>query len=381
MKNTDLHIMHFGQKPELEVFVPGSINFFGVLSSFYRGSAVVGTDDNGLTVTISKANSEIVTIVNNSLSDNKKFKLSQLKLKKDDRYAGYVKGLYVSLSSRGKKIPAVNVVLDGPALSAVCSLCCSSITIGILTAFNEVFALGLKKEDFTRITGEVCSFNNLTAFDEHIFNLIYTEEGSFSIYDHAARKGVTSIKLPKMEEYAIYTIDTNIPYDTVKEEYADIQNIVSNSLLEFRNFYTEEDLKKYPSYSFINPGAHLSNDCLKVCNFLHNEYVEVCDVRNKINKGDISGIGKALYRYLVDSHKCFEFFCPEKNWLEKRLISLKGCLGVGIVYSSYSVRISMIMKKSDINQLDDIFADYNRIFSYKASLREYTGKGSVRIIK
>ena len=87
------HRNEYGEEPEVVVDVPGVMTILGSYSDFCDGYALMCTNTQGLRLAISRRADNTVKVYNHTIQDRKKFQLSGLKCKSDDKWISTVKAV------------------------------------------------------------------------------------------------------------------------------------------------------------------------------------------------------------------------------------------------------------------------------------------------
>ena len=107
------HRNEYGEEPEVVVDVPGVMTILGSYSDFCDGYALMCTNTQGLRLAISRRADNTVKVYNHTIQDRKKFQLSGLKCKSDDKWISTVKAVFIALQHDGITLPGMDISITG----------------------------------------------------------------------------------------------------------------------------------------------------------------------------------------------------------------------------------------------------------------------------
>ena len=96
--------------------VPGVTTLFGEFSYYCQGNVICCANDRELRVTVAPSPDAQVHVHNCLTNDHKRFSPSSLKFRKEDKWANYIKGIYLQLADIGIPPRPLEFTLDGPVL-------------------------------------------------------------------------------------------------------------------------------------------------------------------------------------------------------------------------------------------------------------------------
>ena len=123
----------------MTVRVPDVTTVLGLFSQYCSGRTLCCTNGNSLSVAVSPSPDGIVHMFNTLSNDRKKFSLNALKLRKEDKWGNYVKGVYYMLSGMGISAGAVNISFSGPVLRNANSPLAAAVSVGVCLALRQLF--------------------------------------------------------------------------------------------------------------------------------------------------------------------------------------------------------------------------------------------------
>ncbi len=249
------HKNEFGENAEMSVSVSQPTTILGIFSEYIKGWSLVCNTDEGITITISRRIDNLVRVVNLTKQDKKKFTISSIKYRREDKWANAVKAVFSELLRSGVKTNGFNILISGKGCTVSASSLFGEICVGLITAFNKFLNLGWDKTRIISIALSSASFSpEITLRYRDIWLLVNAERGKVYLFDEK-----------KMEmkgfEYSFtgaksYVFDSSLPYSVLTPEYDEFKlsiprftrNILSLSKAngDLRNL-SEREIRYYTS--------------------------------------------------------------------------------------------------------------------------------------
>src|SRR6056297_846617 len=138
------HAAEYGEEPEVIAEAPGVVNLMGEHTDFHEGYVLqIGLHLN-LRIAISKRNDTSLRFYSVDLNERKRTTIANLKYKREDRWANYLKGVLYEIMQLGSSFKGMNISIMGVIPKEVGLG--SSAALGIATALatREAFQLDLQ---------------------------------------------------------------------------------------------------------------------------------------------------------------------------------------------------------------------------------------------
>ena len=133
------HNSEFEASVEALVTVPGIYTFIGEFADYCKGYTLLGASRATLEVAISRRPDQSVRLFMAPQKDRKRFTLQNVKYRKEDRWANYVKGVVSILNNRNYTTTGFNITLNGDLLMQEGSIVNSALTLGVTLALKALF--------------------------------------------------------------------------------------------------------------------------------------------------------------------------------------------------------------------------------------------------
>ena len=177
------HRNEYGEEPEVVVDVPGVMTILGSYSDYCDGYALMCTNTQGLRLAISRRTDNTVKVYNHTIQDRKKFQLSGLKCKSDDKWISTVKAVFIALQHDGITLPGMDISITGRTAHSDYDTLSAAVAAGFLIAFNDLLDLSLSLNDMLRIAHAANSYSNGSSRLRDLLTLFIIKKKELVLFD------------------------------------------------------------------------------------------------------------------------------------------------------------------------------------------------------
>ena len=360
--------------------VPGVSTLFGEFSFYCQGNVLCCTNDRHLRVTVSSSADSLVHVVNSLTNDHRKFPTTTLKFKKEDKWANYIKGLYLQLADMGKEVPPLDFVLEGPVLKDDGAVLSAAVCTGTLLALRKILGLDLDEDKMAMMCYLCCtSFcGELTKFST-VMAMLRAREGFFLLCD------LNTLKYRMLENpfakvgSSILSIDCKTPPLAMREEIRNTHIRVRNSFTRLRAVVPNRSLRDFPLSDLRERVLPLDEECRKSCNAVLEDSAAALSMKSCLTEGLFHQIGRTLTRTGKLIRDDLELSCPEIDWLIKRASEVQLCYGAGIMFNGDNTYAAVVIDDTAMSRYLEKLEDYERIFGFKPLIRDLEPYGCAKL--
>lgn len=364
---TDIELKHkeeYGQQAETFYLCPGKITLSGEHTEYNDGVIISSAIDIYCGVAISKRDDNSIRFYSANYNERKKTSITNIKLKKEDRWANYIKGVIVSVLQSGYALSGMNITVlsDIPekiglgSSSAMClaAACCIKTMYKLdLTWLNLVEASRFAESVFMGLyTG---LDDSMTMFFNKKKSLFYLDASTLDYENLLLIENPPEIMVLNP---GVNNSEIEIDYNEDRDGLYSLASLLSKG----KNNHSLRNYRVSDIRSTIDIPERIKRKAL----FIVEEIKRSIDERHVIHTADFELLG----RYLVRSHEglrdLFESTCPEVDWLIKRGTETEGVYGGKASGEISSGVIVFIMNNSGKKNFESNLEDYDKIFGFKA---------------
>lgn len=381
----ETHLREYDKKPDILVSTPGRFHLIGEHSWFCKDKTLSMAVNLPIYVAIAVRDDAMVRFNFVQMNERKRCNLSNLKFRKEDRWANSIKAMIYGFTSGGFSVPGMDITIWSEILP--------SAGFGITTAMKVGTAFGIKSlcgcsevQMLQAIERGNKLFLGAGNYVADIFAAVYAQPNSCILTDHATN---TYDILPfQFENISILLTDARVPRISVWNEA---------TLMEPENVLLLGELKErknhvYGGWQYEESSTEI-NEVLSVvdedmgrrlkCIMLEHKYV--ISVVEALQKQDFASFCKTVSRSQDIMRDLYLISCPEIDWLVKRVQDFdmtsvrnpNGCsriTGKGFGRCTYT-----ILQTKDAELYKQKLVEYERIFGFHPSCYDVRPAGGVHL--
>ncbi|MDD5973499.1 MAG: hypothetical protein PUC01_07285 [Spirochaetales bacterium] len=384
-KIASFHLENYKTKPDIICQVPGVCTLMGAFADFCKGYSITGTGTLGLRIALSRRDDEWVRIYNATRNDKKQFSYSQMKYRKEDKWANFIKGaLNILLEENIMPLQGLDITIKGALLFCDNLTISVALTAGLLTALNSEFSLSLDKATIIRLTyAAITKFSNLNCRFRDIITLMYAEEGNVFSFDlQTMNYTLRPFTFNRNDAYCL-VVDPNVPPQILREEIEEKRQDAHDCCKKLSTSLPKEyKLRNYPIKDLKSHIiAGLSEHERRTCEYVITETISTQKGMKALESDDAVSFAKQLSSIYFGMRDVFEITCPEVDWLIKRAGETEGIFGASLVSNGATGSIFLVLDKKGEESYQQVLNEYKRIFDFTPETRRFLPGSSIKVIK
>lgn len=374
-----LHVKEFDEKPTLIISVPGVYTLLGEFADFCSGYTLYGGSGKSLDGTYSLRKDQTVRIFLATHGERKRINLLNIKYRKEDRWANYIKGVVAAFNTRGYHPTGCNITLNGELLSEETETLRAAIALNVALGFNEFNNFNLTKEEcaniaYTALSQFVSEPSRLTRFLAMLF-----VKNDYYLYFDVLHMSYTSIPVEQKGKIVFLTIESNISPLAFKEEITLRREECKEAFDRFLPFMPTRIIRDITEDEVKEIKSGLSEDDKRLISYVLSESRITKEAVNLLEQNEMVLYGRALTRIQVGLRDVFEISCPEIDWLTKRSGETLKSYGSAMIGGGSSGTIIILIDREAISTYTSRMEEYEHIFGFKPVIKEFHPSGELKI--
>lgn len=357
-----IHIQEYDSTPDIIVSAPAMVRLLGEQLLEAEGLYIALPLDMYVTLAISARKDSSVRFFAADINERKRTNLSNLKYKKEDRWANLVKAAFFIFSHTSHYEHGFNVTITGTiphnlgfgsskalvcaALAAVSNLVGKPCSAGEL----EKLALSLDHDYFDRrsVRAE--------------YTALVQARADSMLYVDGAKDWVEPLPFLFSDLVMIFT-DSKVPrvpidseIETRAHDFHKVLNTIQNGYRRLRDV----DLEDLEEYTGLIPESSRRH-----CMFMLEEINRIKEMREAAAVKDVAAIARVINKSQAGLRNYYEISCPEVDWLIKRAQEIDGVLASRMVGKGFGGCTLSIMRAEAKAEYIKRLEEYERIFGFK----------------
>jgi len=372
------HLSEYGVEPEVIAEAPGVINLLGEHTDFCDGYVIQVAINNSVKVSVSKRDDNTLRFFASNPGERKKTTIANLKYKKEDRWANYIKGVLYEFIQLGYNFKGLDITIlgdipQGVGLGSSAALGVAS-ALALRTLFNfEITDIQLVQAAYLSESAFIGNSERLT--DQ--FCSYYAEENS-SVFLDVRTLEYANIPF-NLSNYKLVITNSNVPVVDSEEEVKERQTECKKCVGILNVKKSGLNLRDFDQSDLDLSMDELSEASRRLCLHVVDENQRVLDGKKYLEQRDYLSFGRLMNRSHESLRDNFEVSCPELDWLVKRASEIDGCAGSRMAGPGFCGCTVSLMREDAFEKYDLRLEEYDRIFGFQAEyfICEPAGKAQI----
>ncbi|MEE8590560.1 MAG: galactokinase [Spirochaetia bacterium] len=358
------HLEEYGQDPNIIAQAPGRVNLIGEHTDYNEGFVLPMAIDYYVRVALSRRKDQHLRFFSSDLQDRKRTSLSNLRFKKEDRWANYPKGIISVLLNRGYDIGGLSFTVMGNVPIGVGLSSSAALEVATAYAVQKLLGIEISGPELARLAQEAeNSFVGVQCGIMDQFVSRMAQAGSAMFID---TRNMEYRHIPiNLLTVKILITNSSVPRSLVDSEYnqrrAECEKCVS--LLSARK--SGRSLRDYSAADLRDSMGLIPETTRKRCLHVVEENERVREAEGALKKNDIVSFGKLMNRSHESLRDQYEVSCPELDWLVKRAWETEGVYGSRMTGAGFGGCTVTLIEEEAIPQYEARLEAYEKIFSFK----------------
>ncbi len=215
-----LHQKEHISDPEVIVEAPGAITVMGNHVDANDGYMIQAAVENCVKIAVSRRKDNSLRFFAPDLSERKRTTVINIKYKREDRWANFIKGVLSSLDHYGYNFKGLDITVTGNIPPGIGFSSSPAIGVASALAVSKLIEKEIKREDIIKMvySGEN-NFIGLSKVPSGAYASLFGESGSYLFVDLKKRE-TENIKSPFDDASMIITV-SNVPGIPIDDEIAE----------------------------------------------------------------------------------------------------------------------------------------------------------------
>jgi galactokinase len=303
------------------------------------------------------------------LGERKRTTLINLKYKREDRWANYLKTAIQVFAEMDLPVKGLNFTLSADIPQQVGLASSSAIETAAAAALRSLFKVPINDRDMVeRLSAAHASLFGVPGEPVDYLIALSARKDQFLIIDESSLQ-VKKIKSP-LARYKILIMDSRVPRMGVAEELKLRRHDLERGLellaqkkegVTFRDFATADLMESMGS---------LPEQIRRRSMHVVQEIRRVDDAEDAMRRKDLAALARILFHSHESLRDLYEVSCPEVDWLVKRAQEIEGAAGGRMTGEGFGGCTYAIIRGDMVEEYKKKLEDYERIFGFHPAIYE-----------
>jgi galactokinase len=313
------------------------------------------------------------------LGERKRTTLVNLKYKREDRWANFIKVAIHIFAELGYPVKGLNFTISGDIPQQVGLASSSAMEVAAAVALKGFFQANItEKELLTRLAASKALFfgKNISPVDYLI--ALSARKDQLLIVDEASLE-IKKIKSP-LSKYKLLIMDSRVPRMGVEDELKQRRSDIKKGLELLSNKKQDATFREFAALDLVESMGNLPEEIRRRSMHIVQELRRVEDAGAALKKPDLQAFSKILFHSHESLRDLYEVSCPEIDWLVKRAQEIEGVLGSRMTGDGFGGCTYTFIKEDTIEEYKKRLEDYERIFGFHPVIYEARPATGAKIV-
>ncbi len=358
------HLEEYGQGPNIIAQAPGRVNLIGEHTDYNEGFVLPMAIDYYVGVAVSRRKDQHLRFFSADFKDRKRTSLSNLRFKKEDRWANYPKGIVSVLLNRGYDIGGLSFTVMGNIPVGVGLSSSAALEVATAYSVQKLLGIEISGPELARLAQE--AENNFVGVQCGIMDQFVSrmaQAGSAMFID---TRNMEYRHIPiNLETVKILVTNSSVPRSLLDSEYNQRRTECEKCVSLLNPRKSGRSLRDYSAADLRDSMGLIPETTRKRCLHVVEENERVREAEVALKKNDIVSFGKLMNRSHESLRDQYEVSCPELDWLVKRAWETEGVYGSRMTGAGFGGCTVTLIEEKAIPKYEARLEAYERIFSFK----------------
>lgn len=364
-------------EPVAAAEAPGRVHFLGEHGEPGAGLYLSAAIDRHIKVAVSMRRDNSLRFYAADLEERKRTTLINLKYKREDRWANYIKVVIKLFATLGYPVKGLNFTVMGDIPQQVSLASSAAIEVAAALAMRGLFHAHLnERELLDRITeAHTLLFGTKTSAVDYLI-LLSARKDRFLLVDET-NLSVEKIKSPFVRCKFLLT-DSRVPRMEVDNELARRRQDTKKGLERLSQKRERASFRDYATSDLVDYMGNLPEGIRRRSMHIVQELRRVYNAEEALRRKDIPALSRIIYHSHESLRDLYEVSCPEVDWLVKRAQEIEGIFGSRMTGQGFGGCTYTIVPGDLAEEYKKRLEDYERIFGFHPVIHEVRLAGAGR---
>ncbi|MDR0403133.1 MAG: galactokinase [Treponema sp.] len=358
---------------------PGRIHFMGEHGENGAGLFLSSAVDRTIRVSVSVRKDNSIRFFAADLGERKRTTLVNLKYKREDRWANYIKLAIHVFAELGYPVKGLNFTVSGNIPQQIGLASSTAIEVAAAAALKGYYKAAIQeKELIRRLVKAQADFFGKESSPVDYLVAFSARKNHFLVVDELNLE-VKRIKSP-LSRYRFLLTDSRVPRLGVEEELKQ-RRLDTRKGLEILSRKREgASFREFASGDLLDSMGSFPEEIRRRSLHVVEELRRVNETAEALKKAEYGEISRIVYSSHESLRDLYEVSCPEIDWLVKRAQETEGTLGSRMTGMGFGGCTYTILKENAEKEYRRRLEDYERIFGFHPLVHEIRLAAGARLV-
>ena len=365
--------------PVVVAEAPGRIHFLGEQgvpeSDFFLSAAI----DRYIKVAVNMRKDNSFRFYAADLGERKRSTLANLKYRREDRWANYLKTAVFLFTELGYPMKGLNFSFCGNIPQNIGLASSTAIETAAAAALRSLLRIQINDMELAKKLHEthLDLFESPASLADYEVCLLARKD-QFLVIDLYGGE-VRKIKAP-LSGFRILLVDSRVPRMGAESEIAGRRFDTLKGLELLSQKHEGAGFRDFASTDLLESLVDFPERIRRRSIHVVEEIRRVTDAGDALARSDLASLSKIIYHSHESLRDLFEISCPEIDWLVKRAQEIEGAAGARMTGLGFGGCTYTIIRRELVEEYKSRLEEYERIFGFRPVIFEVKLSTGARVI-
>ena len=375
------HKKEYNTNPQVIASAPGILNLMGEHTDYNEGCVIQTTINRSVSVAVSARKDNSLRFYLADSDEKKRTTVPNLKYKREDRWANYLKGVLFELVNLGFPIKGLDVTISGDVIPGIGLGASAALEVAFTAAVNHLFKFRLSESQMIQAASyaEASFVGRNTEITDQFVSTIGRKNKA--VYLDLRTLDFEYLPLD-FENVKIVIINSNVPgTEAVREAELLERKQQCAECVEFLNRKRPgRSLRDYTIEDISGGMGLLPEKIRRICTHVIGETQRSKDASEAIKSRSLELFGRMMSRSHESLRDNYEVSCPELDWLVKRSQEMDGVLGSRMTGGGFGGCTVSLIETRVLDNYKERLQEYEHIFGFEPEIFVCEPSDGVKIV-
>lgn len=362
------HTNEYASKPQVIASAPGILNLMGEHTDYNEGCVIQTTINRSVSVAVSQRKDNSLRFFQLDTDEKKRTTVPNLKYKREDRWANYLKGVLFEFINMGLPVRGLDVSISGNIIPGIGLGASAALETAFAYAVDRLFGFNLPESKIIQAASyaESVFMNRNTEITDQFVSSV-GRKGKAVFLD---LRSLDFEFLPlDMPDHRIVIVNSNVPgTEAVREaELAERKEQCAECVEYLNRKKPGKSLRDYTMDDIDSMGL-LPESIRRICNHVIGETQRAADGCAALYSRNLELFGRMMNRSHESLRDNYEVSCPELDWLVKRSQEMDGVLGSRMTGGGFGGCTVSLLELRVLDNYRERLQEYEHIFGFEPEI-------------
>jgi len=358
---------------------PGRIHLLGDQGDSVSGNFLSVAIDRYIHAAVSPRKDNSFRFYAADLGERKRSTLTNLKYRREDRWANYLKTAIFLFSTMGYSVKGLNFSFCGDIPQQIGLASSTAIEAAAAAALRSLLHIQISDMDLAQKLHEAHQnfFGSAAPLIDY-YVCFLARKNQFLYIDISAEK-FEKIKSP-FSLFRLLVVDSRVPRLGAERELASRKADVVKGLELLSKKLDGASFKDFAPADLVDMLGNFPEQIRRRSMHIVEEIQRVNDAADALQRSDLASLSKIIFHSHESLRDLYEVSCPEVDWLVKRAQELEGAAGSRMTGHGFGGCTYTIIRKELAAEYKRRLEEYERIFGFRPVIYEVKISSGARVI-